>query len=400
MMKLFRTTATSLPLLQDKLLHAQESLQSSSVQEMDLSSAPFRFSTLYSSHEELIEKIQTAKPPSLPHHECCLLFTGQGSQYPAMGSDLLKHIPFIRDHVASSLAILKCHGLDIASFFNTTNTAIHQTKYAQLSIVVLELAVAAFWTELGLEPQYAIGHSVGEIAACIHAGFYDQKQGLELLVERATRMQACPQNGTMMAVYADKETLLSLMDDAGQTYPDFAGFNSPKQTILSGPEDTIFAFQILLKSKGIKSVMLKVSHAFHSSMMQPMLVDFAKAIAPIQSSAIHAPPYVVSNIHASILQSTILTSDYWANHIRQPVNFMGSSQHVWRKGIRNFIEVGPQPVLSGLIKKSFPHEHVNCVASMSKNTFSHRTLLDAICQVDSQIQSLSMDKIAKLLESL
>lgn len=289
-------------------------------------------------------------PPKL-----AFLYTGQGAQYLGMGQYLYLHQPVFHDAMDQCAKLLKPHDIDLIELLypneldhdndtqvEAASNAINQTGNTQPLMFALEYAITQLWQSWGITPNLVMGHSVGEYPAAVVAGMMSLKDGIALICQRAKLMQALPSGGVMAAVMASQTTLAHF----DMTGVDIAGLNGPKQTVISGEEAPVLALLEQLKQQGIRHRQLQVSHAFHSSLMDPMLEDYGKAADKLTFSAPNIP--LVSNVTGKALSKKVVDGKYWQQHVRKPVNFIGGMQTLAEAGTDIFIEVGPQPVLTNM----------------------------------------------------
>ncbi|MEU9993611.1 beta-ketoacyl synthase N-terminal-like domain-containing protein, partial [Streptomyces sp. NPDC048045] len=218
----------------------------------------------------------------------------------------------------------------------------NQTLYAQTGLFAFEIGVAAVLKAAGVVADAVVGHSVGEIAAAHVAGVLSLEDACRLVAARARLMQALPSGGAMAAVGApEADVLAGLADVPGVS---IAAVNGPESVVVSGDADAVEQVVETWRERGRRVRQLRVSHAFHSPAMDPVLDELATVAARLE----HRTPQL---LWAGALTGEALTQcepGYWPAQARHAVRFADAVAALAAQGISVFIEVGPDGSLSTL----------------------------------------------------
>ncbi|AOY81500.1 type I polyketide synthase [Moorena producens JHB] len=348
----------------------------------------------YKTGSEVVGLFSGSLPSSTTSPKVAFLFTGQGSQYIKMGVKLYNSAPVFRQALDQCDEILRSeleHPLLSVLYPETKTDEVHsslldQTAYTQPALFAIEYALAQLWQSWGIQPQIVMGHSVGEYVAATVAGVFSLEDGLKLTTTRGKLMQQLPSGGEMVSVMASESKISSLI----AAYTDqvsLAAINGPEAVVISGTAQVIAQICSQLESDGVKTKRLQVSHAFHSPLMEPVLVDFEAAAKQLTYNKPQIP--LISNVTGLRADKAISTASYWVNHLRQPVRFAQGMETLHQQGYEVFLEIGPKPVLLGMGRQCLPETEGIFLPSMRPAIDEWQQMLSSLGQL--YVQGVKVD---------
>lgn len=310
--------------------------------------------------------------------EVVFCFPGQGAQYLNMGRSLYdREVVFKAAVDECSSLLMEYIKIDIRevlfpeSEHQDAEDRLRDTKYTQPALFVTEYALARLWMHWGIIPTLFCGHSIGEYVAAHFAGVFSLADSLKLIAKRGLMTSQLPVGG-MLSVRHSHHKISALLN--GEL--SIAAINSPNLCVVAGPRPELAEFSDLLNGLEIANKGLFTSHAFHSSMMDPIVDDFKTVVAEITLSTPTIP--IVSTVTGVLLtDEQAIDPAYWAKHLREPVRFSDAISTILTYDSPLFLEVGPGAVTATLIKQ-IAGNNARVIHSFVNKANEHQSILTAL----------------------
>ncbi|CAN5599062.1 hypothetical protein BH11BAC2_BH11BAC2_06210 [soil metagenome] len=320
----------------------------------------FRWFATVESVDDAIHQFTQADPKkSAKHHlkqnatGVVFMFPGQGSQYVGMGSNLYRDELVFRQAVDHCCEILQpLLGRDLREILfaeegnSDADTLLKQTYYTQPALFTIGYSLAQLWMSWGIKPAALIGHSIGEFVAATIANVFSLHDALTLVANRGRLMQEMP-SGSMLSVRLSAEVVEKIIPPA----VSIAAINGPQLCVVAGPDEEIQKLQQHWEETEVICKPLFTSHAFHSPMMDPLVIPFEELVKKVSLSAPEIP--VLSTVTSDWLKAEEATNPhYWAHHLRATVRFADGVKALWKYHPNVImLELGPRNTASSLARQ-------------------------------------------------
>lgn len=310
---------------------------------------PYRMAVVADSKAALKEKLQAVgrgvarpfrgladTPPRI-----AALYSGQGGQYHGMGRQLFQTQATFRSAMERCDALFRAigHGRSLLDVIWTGNDAqlLNETRFTQPALFAIQWSMTELLRSIGIQPEFVLGHSIGEYAAACAAGVFDLEDAMRLVAARGQLIDTYCESGAMIAALGPRERIAAIVTGIGPELA-IAAENGPASTVLAGTPAAIAAAGEELKNCGVRFEHLAVSHGFHSPLMEPAIEAFSRVA---RSVSYNTPTCrLISTVKGDEVTDEIADHAYWVDHVRRPVLFGAAVNAAATRGVRTWLEVG------------------------------------------------------------
>lgn len=286
------------------------------------------------------------------------IFPGQGSQVSGMGWDIFNNYPEAKEIFMQADELFGSKISDIC--FSGSEEILQRTDIAQPAMLTVSSAICSILKNHSLNPYLISGHSLGEYSALVCGGVLDFKSAFRLVKLRGELMAKAGEKfpGTMVAVVGSnkKELEEECTNFSNDNSVVIANYNGPQQFVISGTISAIEKFSEIIKSKGKRVIPLNVSGAFHSHLMKPAIEELVEAIEDTEFHDAEIP--IVTNIDSAITREGKKFKAKLKWQLISPVLWEDCVNCMISQRVSDYVEIGPQKVLSKLLKRIDKNQNV------------------------------------------
>ncbi|MGV9801306.1 sulfolipid-1 biosynthesis phthioceranic/hydroxyphthioceranic acid synthase [Mycobacterium sp. NPDC003449] len=278
------------------------------------------------------------------------VFSGQGSQWAAMGAGLLATEPVFAATVAQAEPVIALEsGFSVREAMSVPQTVTGQDR-VQPTLFTMQVAMAATMRAYGVHPGAVIGHSLGEGAAAVVSGALSLEDGLRLICRRSRLMSRIAGKGATAAVELPAKHVLSELTGRGITDVVVAVVASPESTVIAGATRTVRDLVADWEERGVPAREVPVDVAFHSPQVEPIVDDLTAALADLEPMPPEIPFYSATLFDPR--EQPVCDAGYWATNMRRMVRFASAVQAALEDGHRVFAELSPHPLLTRALEQT------------------------------------------------
>ncbi|KAJ5909050.1 ketoacyl-synt-domain-containing protein [Penicillium taxi] len=331
----------------------------------------------------------TANLKSVPSNtpSVVLTFTGQGAFDHGICQELFDAFPAFHTQVLQLDQIVRRLGFPSvvpALTGRTGDNEVISLATSQLSIVVLEIALAHFWASLGVRPSAVIGHSLGEYAAFAVAGVLSAADVLYLVGRRAyiTEQRCIPYSHAMLSVTASPDEIERVLRRAPETSSidyEVSCQNTPNDTVIGGTKVHIETIRTVLVVNSYKCILLDVPFAYHTSQMDGVVEDLEMLAKNMPFNA-PSVPFLSTMLGTAVFDGKTINAKYLHQQTRGTVNFAATVEAAHELGLVDdktvWMDLGPHPVCISFIHKISPQSRI--ASSCRRNEENLSTVIKSL----------------------
>ena len=278
------------------------------------------------------------------------LFSGQGSQWAAMGAELLATEPVFAATVAKvEPLIARESGFSVTEAISAPETVTGIDRI-QPALFTMQVALAATMRAYGVQPGAVIGHSMGEAAAAVVAGALSLEDGVRVICRRSRLMSTIAGSGAMASVELPAEQVLLELMARGVDDVVLAVVASPQSTVIGGATQTVRDLVTAWEQRDVLAREIAVDVASHSPQVDPILDELSDVLAELNPMTPEIPFYSATAFDPR--EQPVCDAWYWSDNLRHMVRFAAAVQAALEDGYRVFAELAPHPLLTHAVEQT------------------------------------------------
>lgn len=278
------------------------------------------------------------------------VFSGHGSQWAAMGAELLAKEPVFAATVAEAEPLIARESGFSVTAAMTAPEVVTGVDRVQPTLFAMQVALAATMKSYGVRPGAVIGHSLGETAAAVVAGALSLEDGVRVICRRSRLMSRIAGSGAMASVVLPAQQVLSELMARGVNDVVIAVVASPESTVIGGATETVRELVALWEEREVMAREVAIDLASHTPQVEPILADLSQALAELAPRTPEIPFYSTSLFDPR--EQAVCDGRYWVDNLRRTVRFAAAVQAAMEDGHRVFAELAPHPLLTHPIEQN------------------------------------------------
>jgi polyketide synthase 5 len=278
------------------------------------------------------------------------VFSGQGSQWAAMGADLLANEPTFAATIAMIEPLIAAESGFSVTEALTSPDKVTGIDRVQPTVFAMQVALAATMKASGVRPGAVIGHSMGESAAAVVAGALSLQDGVRVICRRSRLMTTIAGSGAMASVELPAQQVLSELMARGVNDAVVAVVASPQSTVIGGATGTVRELVQVWEQREIMAREVAVDVASHSPQVDPILDELYDVLSEIEPLTPEIPYYSATSFDPR--EEPYCDANYWVDNLRHTVRFSAAVQAALEDGYRVFGELSPHPLLTHAVDQT------------------------------------------------
>jgi phthioceranic/hydroxyphthioceranic acid synthase len=319
---------------------------------------PVRTAVTASTMEELIANLRELADGDTPYQGAVgqddrgpvWVFSGQGSQWAAMGAELLATEPVFAATVAEAEPLIaRESGFSVTDAMTASETVTGIDR-VQPTLFTMQVALAATMKSYGVVPGAVIGHSMGETAAAVVAGALSLEDGVRVICRRSKLMATIAGSAAMASVEMPALAVQSELTALGVDDVVVAVVSSPQSTVVAGSAESIRKLVAAWEQRDVMAREVAVDVASHSPQVDPILAELTEVLADLSPQAPQVPYYSATLFDPR--ERPACNAGYWADNLRHTVRFSAAVRAALDDGYRVFAELSPHPLLTHAVEQT------------------------------------------------